>query len=344
MGNCGGSEKQEARTKRIDEQLKSQRPKLDNEIKILLLGAGDSGKSTVMKQMKIIHGKGFTDTEKKEFIDAIYENLIINAKALVHAVSRFGLEFLEENEQKVSRFEKLAPHASSFSSEIAQDMMDLWKDPAIKSAYTRSSEFQLNNSAEYFFGRIPDIISSGYVPSVDDILRVRIKTTGINVSRFEVDSVEFQMVDVGGQRNERKKWIHCFQNVTSAIFCVGTSEYDQGLYEDQSENRMIEALNLFAEICNCKWFENTEMILFFNKDDLFREKIKTVSLKTCFDDYDQGLDYEEAKTFLTRKFKSVCNNQSKRIYEHFTTATNTKNIEYVFSDIKDILLSNIKHI
>ncbi|KAJ5068439.1 guanine nucleotide-binding protein alpha-4 subunit-related [Anaeramoeba ignava] len=152
------------------------------------------------------------------------------------------------------------------------------------------------------------------------------------------------MLYVGGQRNERKKWIHCFQNVTSVIFCVGASEYDQGLYEDQSENRMTEALVLFTEICNSHWFQHTEMILFFNKDDLFREKINKVSLKTCFPDYEGGLDYEEAKDFLTKKFRDVNENQTKQIYVHFTTATNTENIQFVFSDIKEILLSSVKHL
>lgn len=45
------------------------------------------------------------------------------------------------------------------------------------------------------------------------------------------------MFDVGGQRSERKKWIHCFENVTSIIFCVALSEYDQVLLEESSQVR-----------------------------------------------------------------------------------------------------------
>jgi len=62
------------------------------------------------------------------------------------------------------------------------------------------------------------------------------------------------MVDVGGQRSERKKWMHCFQDVTAVIFCVALSEYDLKLYEDDTTNRMHESLKLFKEICNSKWF------------------------------------------------------------------------------------------
>jgi guanine nucleotide-binding protein G(i) subunit alpha len=43
------------------------------------------------------------------------------------------------------------------------------------------------------------------------------------------------MFDVGGQRSERKKWIHCFENVTSIIFCVALSEYDQVLLEESNQ-------------------------------------------------------------------------------------------------------------
>lgn len=73
------------------------------------------------------------------------------------------------------------------------------------------------------------------------------------------------MFDVGGQRSERKKWIHCFENVTAIVFLVAISEYDQMLYEDESINRMQEALVLFDSICNSRWFVRTSIILFLNK-------------------------------------------------------------------------------
>lgn len=45
----------------------------------------------------------------------------------------------------------------------------------------------------------------------------------------------YRMVDVGGQRSERRKWIHCFENVTSIMFLVALSEYDQVLVESDNE-------------------------------------------------------------------------------------------------------------
>ena len=86
------------------------------------------------------------------------------------------------------------------------------------------------------------------------------------------------MYDVGGQRNERKKWIHCFEGVTAVIFVAAISEYDQTLFEADSVNRMVEALDLFEEICGIPYFVDSSIILFLNKCDLFEEKVRTVPI------------------------------------------------------------------
>ena len=93
------------------------------------------------------------------------------------------------------------------------------------------------------------------------------------------------MLDVGGQRSERRKWIHCFDCVTAVLFCASLSEYDQTLREDDTQNRMKESLLLFDEICNSPWFRDTAFILFLNKTDLFRDKIQRVPLTVCFPQY-----------------------------------------------------------
>lgn len=94
------------------------------------------------------------------------------------------------------------------------------------------------------------------------------------------------MFDVGGQRSERKKWIHCFENVTTILFLVAISEYDQLLFEDETVNRMQEALTLFDSICNSRWFIKTSIILFLNKIDRFKEKLPASPMKNYFPDYE----------------------------------------------------------
>ena len=78
---------------------------------------------------------------------------------------------------------------------------------------------------------------------------------------------------MGGQRNERRKWIHCFDNVDAVVFVASLSEFDQVLYEDENKNRLDEALELFAQISNSKWFTDSSLILFLNMKDLFEKKV-----------------------------------------------------------------------
>ena len=113
------------------------------------------------------------------------------------------------------------------------------------------------------------------------------------------------MFDVGGQRSERKKWIHCFENVTSIIFCVALSEYDQVLLEESSQNRMMESLVLFDSVVNSRWFMRTSIILFLNKVDLFRAKLKKSPLQNYFPDYSGGDDVNRAAKYLLWRFNQV---------------------------------------
>jgi guanine nucleotide-binding protein G(o) subunit alpha len=176
---------------------------------------------------------------------------------------------------KISRMADTEP----FEPELLEAMKRLWVDSGVQLCFSRSNEYQLNDSAKYFLDKLDEIGNSNYLPSTQDILRTRVKTTGIVEINFSFKDLNFRVFDVGGQRSERKKWIHCFEDVTAIIFIVALSEYDQVLVEDETTNRMHESLRLFDSICNNKWFVNTSIILFLNKKDLFEEKIQRSSLR-----------------------------------------------------------------
>lgn len=59
-----------------------------------------------------------------------------------------------------------------------------------------------------------------YLATYQDVLRARVRTTGIQEAVFVFDNMTIRMLDVGGQRSERRKWIHCFDSVTAVLFCV----------------------------------------------------------------------------------------------------------------------------
>lgn len=147
------------------------------------------------------------------------------------------------------------------------------------------------------------------------------------------------MFDVGGQRSERKKWIHCFENVTTILFLVAISEYDQLLFEDETVNRMQEALTLFDSICNSRWFVKTSIILFLNKIDRFKEKLPISPMKNYFPDYEGGSDYAQACDYILNRFVSLNQHETKQIYTHFTCATDTMQIRFVMAAVNGRFIS-----
>jgi guanine nucleotide-binding protein G(i) subunit alpha len=235
---------------------------------------------------------------------------------------------------------------AAIDMELGTHLKALWNDPGIKKVWDRRAEYQIVESVKFYFNKLDAIMQPGYMADQQDVLYARVRTSGIVTERYEIDGSQFEMYDVGGQRNERKKWIHCFDDVTAVIFVAALSEYDQCLFEDASTNRMIEAIDLFGEICNNRYFQESSMILFLNKKDLFAEKIQKVDIKSvdAFSDFTGGLGDENLGTeyFLTL-FLKVNSNPDREIYFHVTCATDTENVNFVFQSCKDVILrGNLK--
>ena len=154
----------------------------------------------------------------------------------MEALPQLDLALAPQNDARRNIILSLPPQieADVLPRDVADAIRSLWKDPAIKEAVRRSREFQLNDSAVYYFNAIDRMAASSYLPTDQDILRSRVQTTGITETTFKVGELTYKLFDVGGQRSERKKWIHCFENVTALVFLVSLSEYDQMLYEDES--------------------------------------------------------------------------------------------------------------
>ena len=92
----------------------------------------------------------------------------------------------------------------------------------------------MHHTNDSYFESMDRISQPGFMPNEQDVLRSRVKTTGITETIFLIGELTYRLYDVGGQRSERKKWIHCFENVNSIVFLVSCSEYDQVLVEDET--------------------------------------------------------------------------------------------------------------
>lgn len=341
----GGDPQGQSSSSKIERMMSTAYVMESEKIKLLLLGAGESGKSTIFKQMRVLFGAPLTDEEKSQITPVVYSNTISSMKLLAQAVIDMGYEDELESDNKSSlALIKEVDEGRDIDEEIGTAIKALWNDKGVLLVWKRRAEFQIVESVKYYFNEIDRIMKPDYISTQQDMLLARVRTSGIVTEKYVIDKKNFEMYDVGGQRNERKKWIHCFDDVTAVIFVAALSEYDQVLFEDSSTNRMVEAVQLFDEICSNRFFSDSNMILFLNKRDLFEEKIMSVHIgdQEAFEDFKIPLGqedyYDEGVKYFLDKFL-VKNTSSERIvYNHVTCATDSKNVEIVFNSCKDIIL------
>uniref|UniRef100_A0A8C2B5R0 Guanine nucleotide-binding protein G(Olf) subunit alpha n=1 Tax=Cyprinus carpio TaxID=7962 RepID=A0A8C2B5R0_CYPCA len=382
MGCLGSSKTEDQRidektqreaNKKIEKQLQKERQAYKATHRLLLLGAGESGKSTIVKQMRILHVNGFNAEEKKQKIQDIRKNVKDAIVTIVSAMSTLIPPVPLANPEDQFRIDFIKSIAPLSDFDYTQEFFDhakkLWDDEGVKACYERSNEYQLIDCAHYFLDRIDAVRQSDYTPTDQDLLRCRVLTSGIFETRFQVDKVNFHMFDVGGQRDERKKWIQCFNDVTAIIFVVASSSYNMVLREDNNTNRLREALALFRSIWNNRWLRTISVILFLNKQDMLAEKVlagkskiedyfpeyasytlpdKVHKLNKCVIKSDLCITPEpgedprvtRAKYFIRDEFLRISTESGDGrhyCYPHFTCAVDTENIRRVFNDCRDII-------
>jgi GTPase SAR1 family protein len=324
--------------------------------RLLLLGTGEAGKSSIFKNMITSYGKGFSEAERRDWRIKIYHNLVENMKVLLDRYQYYSQDkagadeshsgrltnVLSEGASKLGEEVKAVQADENLDVRILDAIAEIWSEAAIQEVYQFRSEYQLADSVDYFFDsrKINELKSLTYLPTVADILRAREQTTGVHSTDFEINGTSFRMVDVGGQRSERKKWIPCFQGVTAVVFIAAISSYDQVIREDDKTNRMVETLALYDLILNSSWFRECSIILFLNKVDLFKEKITRVPLTVCWGEYKGGSSYEETIKFIESQFHAQRKQGTpeKKVYVHVTCAVDTDQIKKIFLDVRDVIL------
>jgi len=389
MGCCGlngaskeevEEEKRQRKTNReIDRQIQKDKQVYRATHRLLLLGAGESGKSTLVKQMRILHEETpFSEEEKRQKKEEIRRNVKESIFTILNAMPSLeppvSCAVPEHEEKRRWLLEWCAAAAGrgpadefEYTAQFWETTALLWRDAGVQSCFERSNEYQLIDCAKYFLDKV-DVIKheEEFQPTEQDILRARVLTSGIFETKFRVDKVKFHMFDVGGQRDERRKWIQCFNDVTAIIFVAASSSFNMVLREDNTQNRLRESLDLFRSIWNNRWLRTISVILFLNKQDLLEEKITQgrSRLEDYFPEFvhyavpqealpeiegPQGADREftRAKYFIRDNFLQISQHSGQggdskqhnahHCYPHFTCAVDTENIRRVFNDCRDII-------
>eukprot|EP00127_Corallochytrium_limacisporum_P001202 Clim_evm37s44 gene=Clim_evmTU37s44 len=358
---CCGINRMSERDKALARQMKKDYDEARRERKLLLLGPGESGKSTVLKQMQLLHGAGFSAEDRETYKGELYVFLLHTTCKLVSGLREHNLPLDSEPEEMAANYFDYAEisdvadyedHKKLFGDPKMWDCIEmLWKSRAIQQIWKNRHLFQINEAYAFFADRIQIVSKPDHILTDEEILRIRKRTTGIVEQHFEVKNVPFMVIDVGGQRSARRKWIHYFGEVTAIVYLLATSEFDQMLAEDTTQNRLSDAILLFKTIWDNRWLSNVSVIAFMNKIDLLEEKIDRVNKKFSkyfpnFVDLDNRgsaavLEYiEQALQQIATAGSGTGKNASshKQLYIHHTVATDTKVMEKVLDSATDIVI------
>ncbi|CAH1762088.1 9579_t:CDS:2 [Entrophospora sp. SA101] len=341
----------------IDKILKAEkRRSIKNETKIA------SGKTTVLKQLKIIHGTGF-ESERQSYCRIVRLNVLTAMRLLTNGLEYYGHTLEPKNEPHLENFIKLTLIKDSsnsdsidvqanikeqdldeddsgldFFNEYAESIKELWADDAIKKCYDHAAEIGLQDSAKYFLDNVDRISKEDYLPRDEDILQARVKTLGVSEHNFQVEHLTFKIFDVGGHRSQRQFWAPYFEDVDAIIFMAAISAYDQKLKEDDSVNRIRDSITLFKKTCNNDLFTKTGIILFLNKIDILKQKLAISQVKKHFPGYKGDNKYDSVSAYFKKLFLECKKNEKQNIYIHFTHATDTEQMRIIVGSIDDLIM------
>lgn len=349
-----------------DTQL--QNPNIKSEVKSVLIGIGNSGKTALFKQLKTLYSNNeYDEYSRKNYQKLIHEQLIYSMKLLINTLSIWISETKnkciilkytispELNESKSIILSINTTSEIDITSNIALHLIKLWKDPAIQICYKQRHKLGIPDSTSIFFNKLDIIITNNYIPNNNDILLTYARTTGISDLTFLYkNKLKYKIYDIGGHRNERKKWNKLLLNnrdITCIIFVVSLSCYNEMLFEDSSINAMDETMKIFEEYINNIILKNCCWYIFFNKTDLFSKKIKEEGIIVCnrFKDYkgrlnhfDDSIEYIKMKFDQLNKdkckkleYKYICGIDLDQMYKCYTQVLNgigTFYIDKVYSD------------
>ena len=354
--SCFGASKEARRsamlTSRLQRAAVEARDSAD--VSLLLLGAPAAGKSTIFRQLRLLYGAKPERAERLRFVPGLHalvlsnmRQLLLRAEAAAAArdaglgvggaapPSPLELEALQVAARAAADAPTLSAEqrrafgrnkavvlahdpAEPLTPAVAEAVAALWRsgDAGLLSAFALRRAFDGSDNAPYFFLRAPELAKPGYVPSDDDVVRARMRTRGTVEGDFAVGEQRLRVIDVGGQRNEREKWVKHFEDVRAVVFVVALSDYDVALADDPSKNRLVEAMGLFHWAATHPSFRRAALVLLLNKYDVFEEKIRTSPLRSQaegrfldFQDVRGTASPQAALEYLVNRFRTLASHR-----------------------------------
>jgi len=305
-----------------------------------------------------VESQTLSKPNKKEFgVRKLHEAL--ERSAAVAASSRNGSQRGHGSDDEPASLGEPVDEATEVLASCREDMKTLWSDDTVK-VVLRKRKLRLEDTAGFFLDDLDRIARRDYEPSDDDVIRARLRTVGVQEYRigFETDSTvstggivgdagkEWVLYDVGGSRTMRHAWVPFFDNVRAIIFLAPVSCFDERLSEDSRVNRLEDSFLLWRTVCSSKLLSKATMILFLNKCDLLKRKLKSgVQVAKYLPSFgERSNDAGTVVKYLKEKFKEVLKESSptpRSSYVYATSVVNTKATAATIQAVKDSITREI---
>ena len=142
--------------------------------KVLLLGAGESGKSTIVKQLRLIHNHKLSKSELQLASDSLHQNTLDCLRALIDACGELGIQFDSDEHEGLAKLVVERDNGKPISKEFARKMLELYHSDAIKRALDRRNEFWLLDACDYYFEHLNRFVEDGFEPNERDVVMARV--------------------------------------------------------------------------------------------------------------------------------------------------------------------------
>eukprot|EP01125_Pyxidicula_operculata_P003356 TRINITY_DN13_c0_g1_i5.p1 TRINITY_DN13_c0_g1~~TRINITY_DN13_c0_g1_i5.p1 ORF type:complete len:361 (-),score=73.39 TRINITY_DN13_c0_g1_i5:350-1396(-) len=338
MGNKSGKDKGE------------KKKKCKGDLKVITLGVAGSGKSTFVKQMKIIGNNGFENEELLSYKDILLKNIMIGIQELVKQAEKLDYQ-IDSGKRKHARFfNELQVFETEWNEKIGAKVRALWEDKVIQQMWQLAPGYQLQmTQMDYLMANLDRFLQPDFVPSNEDVLHARQRTTGQQTTIIYDQTIKYNwnFIDVGGQKPERAKWTNILtENDCHGVFWfLALDEFNMVSAEDASKTKMLISMELLSELVNYEKTQKLTMIIFLNKIDLFDKKLKNDKdlgdFQKLFPEFKKGDSLQKACDLVKGKVNAFCNiRDPEQLVFYETNALDTPSMGDVFKNVKEKIFFN----
>eukprot|EP01097_Dermamoeba_algensis_P009059 TRINITY_DN6248_c0_g1_i1.p1 TRINITY_DN6248_c0_g1~~TRINITY_DN6248_c0_g1_i1.p1 ORF type:complete len:354 (-),score=70.57 TRINITY_DN6248_c0_g1_i1:302-1363(-) len=301
--------KAKERNLQIDEEIRNRRKNQLHDM--LILGAPQSGKSTLLKQIKLLT-VGFSQHERVEWILDCRVDVLRSLQHLFVISHKLDISFSSDVIDSFDNLSRLTDEELTeerMTNEHRNTIIKLCENPEIMGLVTMWREHELNESGlsdslHYLLTHASRIFSKEFIPNDADILRTKRRKSVVQEVCFDQGKRTMRAIDLENITGNKKKWTDQFDSVDYVIYCISLSDFNMTLAESPDVNKLRESLEEFRKEISQTNEQRVEFVV-LNKMDLFREKLEKYHFSSFISEYQGPNIAEDCAKFIEEKLRQI---------------------------------------